>query len=439
MLAVALNAVAQMDQPVLCPNSDGAIIGLASDGAHHVRPPTDGTAPAGGNPERWVLVTEGEGTPINSFTGQFMQVLPDDSDSYHSIYGAGSFTMTGLDWAFDILEPTTYTLFLRWTGGDNIGAGDSLYAVVRRHGTDDLMAGQDTFKPKRVAIDEVPGQFTGCCYNQVSHACPCYTPDLNASACIGSFVPTEQTSRWHPTCADANGEMEGVTAPRWYLFAGQSESTDAHGSHTDFNAEPWDASCEAESTATKDTGQDFARWTLEAGRYHLVFYPREDGTALDAFHLVPSGGSPPTASVALVAGATTLACPDGARRAPIGADSDWRHREQDARGWGMHGGSGSSDAGAVVGEEACGRCLVAVNASECPAPEALQSMATCDKPDLALGELCEADGECGTNDYLENCDIGVHGFEVHTSIYKRVYCGCSKTPQPDTIVKPAEP
>ena len=37
------------------------------------------------------------GKPKNSFTGVYYQVLPDDRDSYHDIYGVGSFTMTGLD------------------------------------------------------------------------------------------------------------------------------------------------------------------------------------------------------------------------------------------------------------------------------------------------------------------------------------------------------
>ena len=67
------------------------------------------------------MVNEGAtaGGPINSFTGQFMQVLPDDRDSYHSIYGTGSFTMTGLDWAFQVETPGLYSLFLRlWVNMD---------------------------------------------------------------------------------------------------------------------------------------------------------------------------------------------------------------------------------------------------------------------------------------------------------------------------------
>ena len=49
-------------QPVLCPNSDGAIIGLASDNTYFVRPPADGGT-AGSNPERWQPVQENHATP----------------------------------------------------------------------------------------------------------------------------------------------------------------------------------------------------------------------------------------------------------------------------------------------------------------------------------------------------------------------------------------
>ena len=76
-----------------------------------------------------------------------------------------------------------YTLFLRWTGGDTTGGGDSLYATVRMHGSDELMTGPDTYKPKMVNLLDVPGQFTGCCYHHTTHVCECYTPAMNSSAC----------------------------------------------------------------------------------------------------------------------------------------------------------------------------------------------------------------------------------------------------------------
>ena len=142
LLLVSSLAIAQsqQQQPVLCPSADtGAIIGLASDGHYNVRLPLDGGG-SGGNPERWTVINEvaGEG-PQNSFTGSYMQVLPDDSDDYNDIYGPGSFTMTGLDFAFDVTTEGLYTLWLRWTAGDTVGGGDSLYAVVRKDGTDEIM------------------------------------------------------------------------------------------------------------------------------------------------------------------------------------------------------------------------------------------------------------------------------------------------------------
>ena len=45
----------------------------------------------------------------------------------------------------------------------------------------------------------------------------------------------------------------------------------------------------------------------------------------------------------------------------------------------------------------CGDKLIEVNASECPASEAvIQALPRCDF--AACGELCEGDGECGTSD-----------------------------------------
>ena len=292
MLSLSLLSLAQPStQTVLCPNSDGAIIGLASDNSYYVRPPSDGAT----NPERWTRVQENHAQPqtgpINSFTGSFMQVLPDDRDSYHQITGDSSFTMTGLDFAFRVTTPGLYTLFLRWTGGDTVGGGDSLYAVVRRSGSDSIMTGPDVYKPQRIPIDQNPGQFTGCCYNPTTHACPCYTPAMDpsndGSACStagGHWVPIAQTARWHPTCEDVNGQQQLIQSPRWYLYAGQ-----AAGNVMDFASEPWDSTCEAEGTGTADTGLNHAQWNLSPGEYHIVFYPREDGTAVDAFYLAPPG------------------------------------------------------------------------------------------------------------------------------------------------------
>eukprot|EP00964_Phaeocystis_antarctica_P036444 scaffold20807_cov51-Phaeocystis_antarctica.AAC.3 len=42
--------------------------------------------------------------------------------------------------------------------------------------------------------------------------------------------------------------MDAVPSPRWYLFSGQADPT-----AMSFDAEPWDATCEAEGTGTRDT------------------------------------------------------------------------------------------------------------------------------------------------------------------------------------------
>ena len=93
-------------QTLHCPNAVGAIIGLTSDVTYHVRNPADGP-PMGTNPENWKSVNRANPPagqrPLNgSFTGTYMQVLPDDRSSYHAIHGEGSFTMTGLEYAFAV-------------------------------------------------------------------------------------------------------------------------------------------------------------------------------------------------------------------------------------------------------------------------------------------------------------------------------------------------
>ena len=77
----------------------GAIIGLTSDNTYNVRLPLD--APR--NREKWTAVQydsppAGNAAVPGSFTGSYMQALPDDGDSYYDIYGEGSFTMTGLEY-----------------------------------------------------------------------------------------------------------------------------------------------------------------------------------------------------------------------------------------------------------------------------------------------------------------------------------------------------
>ena len=159
MFCVLLHSVASPPpptQPILCPSEGGGTIsGLGSDEKHVVRLPAD----APGNPEKWRLTNDSKIT--GSFTGKYLQVLPDDRDHYNDIFGQGSFTMTGLDFAFTVEKTGVHTLFLRWAGGDTGGGSDSLYAVVRCDDTDAILPGLDTFKPKRIGIAVNPGQYLG--------------------------------------------------------------------------------------------------------------------------------------------------------------------------------------------------------------------------------------------------------------------------------------
>ena len=68
----------------------------------------------------------------------------------------------------------------------------------------------------------------------------------------------------------------------------------------------------------------------------------------------------------------------------------------------------------------CGTCLVAVQPSECP-PEGIDAgeldginnAGNCNG--VAMGELCEGDGECGTTNSFNTCGNGY-------DIYRRVDC-----------------
>eukprot|EP00966_Prymnesium_polylepis_P080324 1860573-Prymnesium_polylepis.1 len=58
---------------------------------------------------------------------------------------------------------------------------------------------------------------------------------------------------------------------------------------------------------------------------------------------------------------------------------------------------------------ACDACLkaIAYPTSECPSDAVMQVMPNC--VDASYGDLCEADGECGTNDGLDNC----RGYDIY--------------------------
>ena len=415
LVALAPIALAQVaEQPLHCA-ADGAIVGLAADKAYRVRLPAD--APE--NPETWAVVDEAKTTgPVNSFTGSFVQVQPDDGSSYNEIYGVGSFgRIPGLDFAFEAAQSGVHTLWLRWTGGDTIGGGDSLYAVMRDGATDALITGVSTYKPALVGLNENPGQFAGCCYTPVTHACPCFAAKPaevgENSTCAYWIESTNSRYGSKLKCALPDGELAVVAAPRWYLYAGQKA-----GNVMDFASEPWDATCEAEGTGTADTGLDVASWELEAGkRYRLVFYPREDGTALDAWYLTEPGATPPTGRTVLKRGASTLTCGGDTQTTVAHAEvgKDLEHRDGDAAGWGHHMWGHEEDHGWMHENmeltPSCGTCLVPVEAAACPPFEERASLPTCDN--VTIGELCEADGECGTDVRLNNCNPPKEMFDPH--------------------------
>merc|ERR1719183_2459640 len=68
-----------------------------------------------------------------------------------------------------------------------------------------------------------------------------------------------------------------------------------------------------------------------------------------------------------------------------------------------------------------GVCLMKVDPASCPSnPEAYQPT-TCTAANVAVGGMCEADGESGTDIHLDNCGGGY-------DMYKRV--ACTETPPP---------
>ena len=277
--------------PVLCPSDaqGGAFVGLASDpGVFVVNPPKDG------GPERWVLVdaagTSDEKRVANSFTGQYMQVLPDDGDDYNRVNSEASFVWTSLEVSVRVKVAGAFSLFVRWSGGDTVGGGDSFYVALADAKSGAFVRGSPTWREAKVGIHEVPGQFAGCCYSMTTHACPCSADDTMAECGAGGgyWLEAKDAGSRGVTCDVGPGDMESM-APLWYEFAGQ-----AYGNVMDFDSEPWDATCEAEGSGTHDSGHDEATWVLAKGDYVLKFFPREDGTAIDAVYLAPFGAPPPT-------------------------------------------------------------------------------------------------------------------------------------------------
>jgi len=295
-LLLALGLSAGGAAAVLCPsaNHGGAFIGMASDtSSYTVTPAQDG------RDDVWTLVDEAKPPPggavVHSFTGKYLQVLPDNGDNYNEVNSYESFVWTALEFNLRVPSADTYTLFVRWSGGDTGGAGDSMYATMA-NADGSVVRGVPTWRDQTVGIGATPGQFSGCCYSKTTHACPCYTEDEASAraACLvdeGFFQTTADGVGFGATCVAGEGKMEQL-APEWYEFAGQE-----YGNVMDFASEPWDATCEAQGTGTADSGRDEAVWQLAAGDYVLKFYPREDGTALDAIYLAPLGARNPDSVV----------------------------------------------------------------------------------------------------------------------------------------------
>ena len=220
MLTILSTPLADATQNLHCAGASGAIIGLTSDATYNVRLPADGP-PGGTNPEKWTRVDRnnppaGQLALNGSFTGTYMQVLPDDRDSYHAIHGEGSFTMTGLEYAFAVKSTGKHTLHLRWTAGDDYGGGDSLYAVMREYESDAIVTGEDTLKPKLVGINDVPGQFAGCCYHDKTHQCP---PRLTRTCMprrLRTVLRATRTSLLRAVLVRARGA--GQLAPRLHVL-----------------------------------------------------------------------------------------------------------------------------------------------------------------------------------------------------------------------------
>ena len=337
--------LAATEPSIHCADSRGRIIGLAADGKYRLTLPKDGP-PAGDNPEKWTPVTDGDAK--NSFTGTYLQVLPDDRDSYYDIHGPSSFTMTGIEFPLRITEPGLHTLYVRWTGGDKVGGGDSLYAVLF-NSSRGAVSGVPTLKPKLEKIDEKEGKYAGCCYSMVTHACPCclsefgWSSDNKPPGCDFWVSAETAGSRYGMRCESGHGELEAVNHPRWYLFAGQT-----YGNVMDFNSEPWDATCEADGTGTADTGLDIAQWDLrDPGDYTLAFYPREDGTAFDAFYMsTPSNPVPPNGLSLELGNSTVNGCP---ATTPLPHPSRQHRRSLEASSCDAGGVHGSSLGPELVG------------------------------------------------------------------------------------------
>lgn len=274
-----------------------------------------------GPAQKWTLTQESNDGPQNSFGGQFLQVLPDTGRRYPAGHGKHITSLKDLDGDSPHLsfklnikkgEEGWHTLFVRWTGGDNIGGGDSFYVTMKQN--DKVIPGERTIKPAVEPIGAGMKPYAGCCYDYITHACPCFHEKPDNSTCEDRFfVPVDRAITFDKQCPIGQGIMDILPNPEWYLFSGQLE-----GNVMDFEEEPWDTTCEANGMSTADSGHDFPSWYLEkSGVYELQIYAREDGTALDGIYLVGPKGIAPGITHKFTAGDSSI-CPSGSVWKTIG-------------------------------------------------------------------------------------------------------------------------
>mmetsp|Transcript_8036 Transcript_8036/g.9182 ORF Transcript_8036/g.9182 Transcript_8036/m.9182 type:complete len:418 (+) Transcript_8036:269-1522(+) len=300
----------------------GAYVGLAIDVDTYDSIPTPESAVYNVT-QKWALVEERDDDgPMNSFAGKFLQVEPDLGRSYpekgQHLKRVDELWQDSPYISFELFVAKAgwHTLFLRWTGGDTIGGGDSLYAtmwkgsIAKKH---NVVTGQRTLKPIVVAIDSKPSTYAGCCYNVNSHACPCRleAPPANDTECP-NFIAQHQAAHFGIKCPLGPGALEFVRSPEWYLFAGQDV-----GNLEDFATEPWDATCEADGSNTADSGSDYASWNLEKGLYTLTIFAREDGTAFDGFYFAGPDSDAPHFRTVFATGDSTIC------NLPIALERGW--------------------------------------------------------------------------------------------------------------------
>lgn len=285
----------------LCADTSGIFLGLAIDegsydtfaGSEFIAPePTEDTpqwAPKSSPPQQWKLNDEKTGDgPQNSFGGKYLQVLPDTGRTYpetshHHLKLIDDLKGESPYISFQLRVKKggegIHTLFVRWTGGDDVGGGDSFYVVMQHKGA--IVSGQRTIKPAVVPITSSVITYDGCCYQYETHACPCFHAKPDEATCPeGAWLDKERAAGFDKECIIGEGMMDIIKAPKWYLFSGQED-----GNVMDFEDEPWDATCEANGSSTADSGHDFPSWYLEKGDYELRLYAREDGTALDGIYV----------------------------------------------------------------------------------------------------------------------------------------------------------